>query len=281
MAIPCLHKSITRSALEAAGFNEASRDRAAEANAEVDEKQGNSASQANLHAMCGYVQSLDPLGLPVSELQNDTECRAAVKTLIDEARADIVHSLTEERNFNVALKRLGQILHTIQDRAFHNFEPWPHAGIADAFKNDFNYMTCHAIRDLGAISRLNLTQIHRGRFDIEITQRVGRDVFLSARAFADLGRNQSPGPEGRDFAGTGGMLTITFGAAPGSVKLPESRGSLQEPPVWSLAMNGPAARTRAEDDSAEFVESTKKEVLKTRDGQTRWTKFLESAPSRN
>lgn len=267
--------------MEAAGFNEASRNHAAEANAEVDEKQGNSASQANLHAMCGYVQSLDPLGVPISELQNDTECRAAVKALVDQARADIVHSVTEKRNFNFALTRLGQILHTIQDRAFHNFEPWPHAGIFDAVKNDLNYMTCHAIRDLGVVSRLNLTQIHKGRFDIEITQRVGRDVFLSARAFADLGRNQTPGLDGRDFAGTGGMLTITFGAAPGSVKLPDSRGSLQEPPVWSLAMNGPAARARAEDDSAEFVESTKREVLKTANGQRRWTTFLESAPSRN
>lgn len=281
MAIPCLHKSITRAALEAAGFNEASRARAAEANAEVDDKQGNSASQANLHAMCGYVQGLDPFGLPVSEMQDGTECRAAVKALIEEARADIVRSVTDEPNFNVALKRLGQILHTIQDRAFHDFEPWPHAGIADAFKNDFNYMTCHAIRDLGAVSRLNLTQVHRGRFDVEITKRVGRDVFLSARAFADFGRNQIPGPEGRDFAGSGGMLSITFGAAPGSVRLPDSGGPLQEPPVWSLAMNGPAARTRAEDDSAEFVESAKREVLKTRDGHKRWATFLESGPSRN
>lgn len=254
MAIPCLHKTITRKALAGAGFSDA--------------------AQANLRAMCGRSEG---------NMQTDGDCRRAVARRVADGRRQIAAFILDG-DHQAALRTLGQILHTIQDRAFHNHEPWPYNGIADAIAGDPNYMLCHALRDLGAVSLLNLTKLHEGRFDLEVTQRIGRDVFLSGRVFADLGTQQLPGPRGRldanEFYGTGGMLTLTFGAAPGSMRTGQPHRE-NEPPVWTLAMNGPAARARAEDETAEFVASLRSEVEKASGGQRLWMAFVQGSAPRN
>src|ERR1700751_4065441 len=68
MAIVPVHKAITKDALEAFKFAPKAIERAARANAAVDEKQGDDASQTNLHAMRGYFLAPDPVfgALPLS-----------------------------------------------------------------------------------------------------------------------------------------------------------------------------------------------------------------------
>ena len=289
MAIPCLHEAITRSAMADAGFNEPARDRAAHQNALVDERQGNSAGEANLHSMCGFLVEDDLItGRPLLTLQTPQECQEAVNALLEEAKADIVEAVSQGDTTR-ALNRLGQALHTVQDRAFHNFEPWPFRGITDAVLNDPNYMVCHALRDLGAISRLDLTEVHRGRFDVELTMRLGGPVFLSGRFFTNPARfDRAPIPTGRDsmfdsgFLGTGGMLTLTIGAPPGSLparQRPDVPDFLPTgpSPMWdTIALQGPAARTRAEDASARFIQEVRQQFVRaSTTGEQAWTNFLQ------
>ena len=114
------------------------------ANARVDDKQGNDASEANLHAMIGYVS--DQLGHlpPGRRLQTEGEAKQEVEALLT-ANVEKTVTAVLQSQFLQALDLLGAALHTVQDRAFHSFEPWPHAGIADGIKNDPNYMFAHGV----------------------------------------------------------------------------------------------------------------------------------------
>src|SRR5208337_2495811 len=61
MAIIPIHKAITKDALNFFKFTPQAIDIAAKANAAVDEKQGDDASETNLHAMRGYFLAPDPI----------------------------------------------------------------------------------------------------------------------------------------------------------------------------------------------------------------------------
>jgi hypothetical protein len=292
MGIPSLHQGITTAIMERFHFAPAARDLAAAANAAIDEKQGNSARETNLHAMCGFVDVLDPvLRKPMQILQNDEQCRAGVHDLLVAAKADIAKAVLAG-DYRTGIHRLGQALHTVQDRAFHNFEPWPYRGLADAVLSDPNYMICHAVRDLGVnlggigigISRLDIWELPAGRFDFELSARIGGRVFLGGRVFSHatapefwqtpLGRDGTVGP-----LGTGGMVTLSFGAPPGSVSPPERFPSSATVvpngrPTWSMATSGPAAQARAEDASADFIREVELEVNRAPGGSKAWTGFL-------
>jgi len=153
MAIVPLHRQITRTALVSLGFGEAAIRIASDANAEVDEKQGSIARESNLHAMRGYVQGV---------MQTHERAVEAVEALL-RRRVETVRNALFATPPDVAkgLEELGAGLHTVQDRAYHHFEPWPFAGIGDAIFNAErgaafglapHYMLCHGLRDMGAVS---------------------------------------------------------------------------------------------------------------------------------
>lgn len=289
MGIPCLHKGITAVVMERFQFVPGARDLAADANAAVDEKQGNSATETNLHAMCGFVDVLDPvLRKHMQILQNEEQCRAGVTGVLTTAKAGIRQAVLAG-DHRTGLRRLGEALHTIQDRAFHNYEPWPYQGLAGAVLTDPNYMLCHAVRDLGVnlggvgigISRLDIWELPAGRFDVELSARIGARVYLGGRVFnngtatgSPPGRNAGVGP-----LGVGGMLTLTFGAPPGSLSPPD-RFSSSVPlvpngsPTWSMATSGPAAQARAEDASADLIQELQRDLNSTPGGAKAWNAFV-------
>ncbi|MEK7407293.1 MAG: hypothetical protein AAB225_19635 [Acidobacteriota bacterium] len=269
--------------MEELDFAPAAQTIAAEANAAVDEKQDNQAEQSNLHAMGGVVDGSDPfVGGPEFHVQTEEECHEQVERLLQDARRTIVANIVRGNN-RAALRRLGEALHTVQDRVFHEFHPWPYRGILDAFQSDPAYMTCHALRDLSLFSRLDLGDLHQGRFDAEITGRLGRQWFLSHRFFHNPATH-FPLPLGRDsgsadsFLGSGWMVTLTFGAAPGSLPAP---GGLREPssrssgqsPDWQFVTRGPADMARAEDASQDFIQELRREVVRAPNGFRLWENF--------
>ena len=285
MAIVPLHKSVTRRMMQRFGFNGTACDIAAAANARVDEKQGNSASEANLHAMCGYAITTgsatggaNPLLAPNIRIQSEQECRAAVRRLLDDAKRNIVDGILAGR-YRWGLARLGAALHTVQDRAFHRFEPWPHAGIGTAILTDFNYMVMHGVRDLGHISRLGLTGRPGGRlgFELEANTRIGDRAWLGARGFT--------GRSSEGFTGRGGMLTLTFGAPPGSAPDASSGSTGGTQTSLQRAMrHGPRALAEAEDATTQFIREVRVAYQRRRHvhGFDRhWSAFLRGAPPPN
>jgi hypothetical protein len=292
MGLPTLHQGITTAVMERFQFSPQGRELAAQANAAVDEKQGNLAKETNLHAMCGFVDVLDPvLRKPMQILQNEEQCRASVNQLLVAAKTEICQAVLA-KDLRTGLRRLGEALHTIQDRAFHNYEPWPYRGLVDAVVTDPNYMMCHAVRDLGVnlggvgigISRMDIWELPAGRFDFELSARIGGRVFLGGRVFSHasapefwqspLGRDGTVGP-----LGTGGMLTLTIGAPPGSAPPPD-RSSSSVPlvpngrPTWSMATSGPAAQARAEDSTADFIREVELELKRAPAGAQAWNAFV-------
>ena len=292
MGIPCLHKGITTAVMERFQFVPVARDLAADANAAVDEKQGNSAKETNLHAMCGFVDVVDPvLRKPMQMLQTAEQCQGSVTALLKTAKSEVSQAALAG-DYRTGLRRLGEALHTIQDQAFHNYEPWPYQGLAGAVTADPNYMLCHAIRDLGVnlggvgigISRLDVWELYAGRFDVEVSARLGSRVYLGGRIFnhgtaAELWQTPGMRNGGAGPLGVGGMLTLTFGAPPGSVTPPE-RFSSSVPlvpngrPTWAMATSGPAAQARAEDASTDFIRDVQRELSGTPGGTKAWNAFV-------
>ena len=234
MAITCVHETVTKGVMKTLGFREAACDIAARANARVDDKQGNGAQETNLHAMRGLAaRSLTPFS-PTVVLQSEENAREAVTKIISEGRSDVVQAVLKGE-YEPALKRMGETLHTVQDRAFHNFEPWPYAGIGDAVMKDPSYTICHAIRDLSWVSDI---VVGPNRTEIELSHRVAGDIYVGIRGFHN-GQGPSPylpptmhGPEwNNSFQGTGGLVSITFGAAPGSLPQPGSLIGIEKPPT--------------------------------------------------
>jgi len=283
MSLQCLHEDMTIRVMEQLDFAPAAQGIAAEAAAAVDEKQGNQAEESNLHAMGGIEAGFDRfVGRPQFHVQTEEECRERVERLLRDARRTIVANIAGG-NYRAALGRLGEALHTVQDVAFHQFQPWPYPGILEAFASDPTYMTCHALRDLSTFSRLDLSELHQGRFDIEISGRLGRQWFLSHRFFHNPATH-FPLPVGRDsgaaegFLGSGWMVMVTFGAAPGSLPSPErfqepSSRSTGQSPDWQFVTHGPADMARAEDASQDFIEEIRKEVLRAPNGIRLWENF--------
>jgi hypothetical protein len=328
MAIIPVHKAITKEALQAFKFVSKAIERAADANAAVDEKQGDDASQTNLHAMRGYVLAPDPIsggltfraappppfagtlstgrtngGVPLGlsttskrsaslllgtlqlspdplasmgsryRLQTEDEVKAAVTALLTEAHDDVVRALLK-RDYEEALTRLGQALHTVQDRVFHHFEPWPYKDIADSLLNSPNYMMCHALRDTGYISKVAVSE---HQFALGVATRADPDTYLGAEAFAPLG-DQTSMTQG--FRGWGGMVTITFGAAPGSLRPPDTTPGREpqrngDSAQSCLATEGVADKAKATDDSEKFIADIQKEVERKDKGAEIWNDFLQ------
>jgi len=282
MSLQCLHEDMTIRVMEQLDFAPAAQVIAAEAAAAVDEKQTNQAEDTNLHAMGGIVADSDRFVGRQTHVQTEEECRERVERLLRDARRTIVANIVGG-NYRAALGRLGEALHTVQDVAFHQFQPWPYPGILEAFASDPTYMTCHALRDLSMFSRLDLSELHQGRFDIEITRRVGRQWSLSPRFFHNPATH-FPLPVGRDsgaaegFLGYGGMVMLTFGASPGSLPSPQrfqepSSRSTSQSPDWQFVTHGPADMARAEDASQDFIEEIRREVLRAPNGLRLWENF--------
>jgi hypothetical protein len=265
---------MTKAAMERAGFRPAACDAAARSNEAVDDRQGNNANDTNLHAMRGFVmRSVGNLQVP--QLESEEELRAAVDDIIKRGRAGVVSAISKG-DFEAALKTLGETLHTIQDRAFHRFEPWPYSGIGDAMKQNPNYMICHAIRDLSVVSDIIVAE---KRAEIELSRRIFGDVYAGARLFYN---GQEPSPyrppmlQDQGFAGAGFLFSITIGAAPGSIRKDtrETAGRSTEAPFWTTTMSGVGMRTRAEDDTAEFIASIRREVTTQPNGNDAWNAFV-------
>ena len=247
MGLTCLHSRMTATTLKDHGFNATAAQFAGAANAAVDDKQGNSSDETNLHAMCG-------LGQP------EYDCRKAVAKIMADGRQEAADAVLA-RDFKLALRRMGETLHTIQDLAFHKYEPWPFKGISDAFLNAPNYMICHAIRDLGLVSVTNTV-------DVDVSWRVSNQVYLGVRGFYHPSNNYfapipGPGADPPAIPGFGGMFTITIGAAPGSVQVrnpfQDSRGAVDNP-YSSMISSGRADLTRAEDATEDFVKKVQSDV---------------------
>ena len=284
MAIVPLHRGITKETLRELGFSEAAAEVAARANAAVDERQGSDATEANLHAMAGFVP--DPIfRLPRGRLQNRDEAMKAVEARLANAKTSIVTKVLS-RKFGEALQELGEALHTVQDRAFHSFEPWPYDGIGHAIHEDPNYMFAHGVRDLGGISRLDVrTGDGVLRYGAEWTFQLGRDSYLSVHGFVEQGVNNArgarvPGSVGTDTGprGSGGFVTFTLGAAPGSIRAPRAQENLARGSdsfaVQAMVTQGPAARSTARAASRAFVEQIKRQLQSAEQGQRTWNDFL-------
>jgi hypothetical protein len=258
---------MTVTAMKDLGFKPATAQLAGAANAAVDDKQGNSSAQANLHAMCGFGQP-------------EYECRKAVAKIIADGKQESADAIADG-DYKLAIRRMGETLHTIQDMAFHKFEPWPYAGIGDAILNAPEYMFCHLIRDLGVVSVSNAV-------DVEVSWRVGHQVYVGVKGFYHPSNDYfAPippiGGSAPEIPGFGGLFTITIGAAPGSVHVrdpyPDSRGAIGGP--WSSMMSsGREDLTRAEDATEEFINNVRKDVqarlsnTKFASGADMWDSFV-------
>ena len=282
MAIVPLHRAITKETLQEYGFSEEAAELAARANAAVDEKQGSDARETNLHAMAGYVPDAI-FGLPRGRLQDRDETMRRVEERLANLRASIAEKILS-RNFREALQELGEALHTVQDRAFHNFEAWPYEGIGAALREDPNYMFAHGVRDLGGVSRLDIrTGDGVLRYRAEWTFQLGSNSYLSVGGFCEHGATnaraaRTPGSLGSDngFRGSGGLLTFTLGAAPGSVPVSRSDDSSQgndRSSLQSIVTQGPAARATARAASRAFVDEIKRQVVRQA-GPGYWDYFL-------
>jgi hypothetical protein len=250
----------------------------------VDEKQGSDATESNLHAMAGFVP--DPIfRIPRGRLQSRDEAAREVENRLANARTSIVMKVLS-RKFQEALQELGEALHTVQDRAFHSFEAWPYDGIGDAIRQDPNYMFAHGVRDLGGISRLDLRTVEGAvRYGAEWTFQLGRNSYLSVQGFCEQGVTNArgarvPGSIGIDdsWRGSGGLVTFTLGAAPGSIPTSRTLENLaagnESSPIQSMVTQGPAARARAKATSRAFVEQIKTQVLAQEGGPQTWKDFL-------
>jgi hypothetical protein len=280
MALTCIHGTMTKDAMKSLGFSDAASDVAAKANMLVDEKQGNTVEEANLHAMRGVSALKSAMAFsPGSALQSEPDARAAVAVLINKGKSDAVEAILRG-DFLLGLRRMGETLHTIQDRSFHNFEPWPYPGILDAVRNDPNYMICHVIRDLAVVSDIVLGP-NAERKEVELSRRVAENVYVGVRLF-DNARSSNPylpptsqGPLWNSgFSGYGALFSVTIGAAPGSLPRPgsavESPAPEAGPLYWQTTTHGVAMRTQAEDDTKEFVRSIERALASQTKGPEQW-----------
>jgi hypothetical protein len=269
---------MTRAILQAQfQFSEGAAAEVADANAAVDEKQGSDEGQTKLHAMVGK----DAEG----HLVDPSVTKKDVANLLAEKRAGVLAAVAEGKG-TAARKLLGEALHTIQDRAFHNFEPWPYDGLADAVANNPNYMVCHAVRDVGKVSKLEVKASNSSaRLAVEGSWAINNsnDAFLSVQGFTDFGTGPPryagpPVPLGRDPLGTGVIVSFSiplpgFGAAPGSIR-PRLLGRGDAPDDSAddpnrILTDGPASEARARNDSVAYIGEIHGAILGA-SGQAGW-----------
>jgi hypothetical protein len=266
MAVPSLHAKITAEVLTELGFGAAGLDKAVKANVAVDDRQGDTADETNLHAMRGFkwtggaMQTEDEAQAAVGKLLSQRLDKIKASILSGKQHADAAKKLQSpqqtlpnlqaqeelrkrDEDWITAFEELGRALHTIQDAAFHHFEPWPFTSIVDAVLNPhkaFPYgmpsdwtMLSHGARDLANISIGNFdTGIGISYLDYGAVGGTG----LGTQAWADLEVTKvidnknwwvpsavSAGVSGwvdtnnRPALGGGGLLTITWGAPRGGM----------------------------------------------------------------
>jgi hypothetical protein len=288
-----IHQEITIRVLDKFGFTRGAQERAARANAQVDDEpgsQGRDATSTRLHAMRGFI--ITGLGIL---MQTEEQAAEAVEALLNERRGRIVDAI-RQRDWPNAIDELGRALHTVQDRAYHRFEPWPFDGILDSFINPArgqqfglapNYMLGHLVRDLSYVSVLD--------FNASYNDTSGFSGFLRAGWRLPLLPNLNVIPEAavgydRDFGGLGwGVgVTLRLGAPPRpSPEPPErSRPSVPTAPTLGLletscvqadlceaAAQGETSLTFATEESRAFVRDIRATVEQNRDGQRLWSEF--------
>lgn len=290
-----VHQGLTKDALEHFGFSTAARELAATANAQVDDdegSQGNFADQTRRHAMRGYI--LTDLGLM---MQTEDQAREAVDAFLQEKKT-LIRELVLSGKRREAVQEIGRALHTVQDRAYHRFEPWPYDGILDAFFNaqrggQFglapNYMLAHTIRDLSYVSSVD--------FSASYTSDTGFAGFFRFGLRVPLLPNVSLLPEAsigydREFGGLAGGagLSIRFGAPPPKppAEPPERRFSTvpTRPPLGLLetqciqadlceaGAQGETSRAAGLADSETFVQEVKTSVESAAEGRRLWSELL-------
>src|SRR5262249_1695551 len=122
------------------------------------------------------------------------------------------------------------------------------------------------------------------RFGAEWTFQLGRSSYVSVRGFCEQGVSnargaRAPGSSGIDtsFRGSGGFLTFTLGAAPGSIAPPPAPDNLtlstETSPVQSLLTQGPEARAAAREASQAFLDEIKRQVSAQEAGPQMWEDF--------
>jgi hypothetical protein len=267
MAIGALHGRITKIVLEETGFSPRAREIAARANELVDERQGDTSSETNLHAMLGYDAS--------NQMQTAEQAEDAVRNLLERAKNEILAVLAGRvaaiptfhgmaPDYRHALVLLGRALHTAQDRLFHRFEPWPYRSIPDSLVSNPNYMICHGLRDVSFVSGLGYQPRYQpgqgwsyrvgGEFTIPSSQPLMPHV--------GVGGEVTLGPGG-GASEWGAGLTLTWGAMPGEVRPQSARasfglpGGINEYQMCSDADLGPRTWLDALEESRRFVEATK------------------------
>ncbi len=267
MAIVPIHRRITKEILKEFSFTEVACDIAADANAAIDEKQGSSHTEANLHAMLGF--------LPGGQMQSREAAQAAIRRVLDDAKSDIIAAINEP-NYRHALQRLGEALHTVQDGEYHRYEPWPFNGITEAFLNSSlgqsyglrpNYMLCHGLRDLSFISGFNYGARFRSdqgwssHYWIELTLPSANPLtpHLSFGSYGSWGQENQRSE-------VAGYFNLTWGAIPGSTQHPSARpdnnqlAGNRENLFCPEVSQGPSSFQHAEKKSREFVQTIKTAV---------------------
>jgi len=163
-------------------------------------------------------------------LQTEDETKDAVNALLKRAHEDIVRAILKG-NYEEAITRLGEALHTVQDRVFHHFEAWPYRDIAESLMQAPNYMMCHVLRDTGYISKVSVTE---QQFALGLATGADPQTYLGVEAFGPLGDQRSISG---GFLGWGGMITLSFGAAPGSLRQPDPMAGRDQRGVPDVAQS--------------------------------------------
>jgi hypothetical protein len=285
MALAFLHARITQIVLEEMGFSARARDVAAHANERVDDRQGNSPSEANLHAMRGVDAA--------RRQQTREQAEAEVERLLQTAKNEILNVISGRtntiptfsgpvRDHGLALGMLGRALHTVQDREYHHFEPWSYASIPDALLADPNYMICHGLRDTSFVTGMGYQP--RYQAGEGWSHRVGGEFTVpssqSLLPHLSLGGEMTIGPRGSAVSEWAVGATLTWGAVPGEVRPLSARPSFGLPggiSNYQICRDfdpGPRAWLNAVARSRGFVEG-----IKTAAGGD-WSGFVAYVPAR-
>jgi hypothetical protein len=287
MGLTSLHGQLTVSVLREAGFSAAAADFAAKANEAVDamENQGNAANLANLHAMRGF---LSPTGsglrMRSGRLQTEDEAREGVRVLLQTAQDECLAALRSGRD-GVALEKMGAALHTVQDREYHHFEPWPYRGIDDALFNPTtgaqyglqpNYMFCHFQRDVGYVN--GLLSLSLTAFDYSASYQSGQGWSAGGRveitqvssnpAFPHLSlgaAGRTGGPFGNEGLVYGVLTWGRIPSRPETGTVPPNRPSAplsidRGPALCSFASEGANSQIAARAATREFVDDVSRQA---------------------
>jgi hypothetical protein len=301
MGFTSLHGQLTVSVLTELGFNRRAADFAAAANEEVDreENQTSEASKTKLHAMRGFLEGgSGPLSMRRRRMQTEQEAREAVDELLQSARQRTLQAI-REGHFREALTELGAALHTVQDKEYHHFEPWPFDSVADSLFNarkaaayglPAHYMLqCHVPRDFGYVNgllNLSLTALDysagyesgggwSGQWRVELTQ-VSNNPLIPHLSLGYAG--QTNGPAGAEHAVYG---LLTWGRIPArpeaaTVSPRSDRGTLafqRSPALCSQGSEGANSLIAARQATVDYVNAIAQLA-----GRADWARFKLAQP---